>query len=65
MSCTRMQQQLPKNFPFYDWVPKPLGIIFLVALFIPIMTVSGAYSANSSEKPATHMSFWRRTHTRV
>ena len=49
MSCTRMQQQLPKNFPFYDWVPKPLGIIFLVALFIPIMTVSGAYSANSSE----------------
>ena len=44
-----MQQQLPKNFPFYDWVPKPLGIIFLVALFIPIMTVSGAYSANSSE----------------
>ena len=38
-----------KNFPFYDWVPKPLGIIFLMLLFIPIMTVSGAYSANSSE----------------
>ena len=38
-----------KNFPFYDWVPKPLGIIFLIALFIPIMTVSGVYSANSSE----------------
>ena len=38
-----------KNFPFYDWVPKPLGIIFLMLLFIPIMTVSGSYSANSSE----------------
>lgn len=38
-----------KNFPFYDWVPKPLGIIFLMLLFIPIMTVSGAYTANSSE----------------
>ena len=38
-----------KNFPFYDWVPKPLGIIFLILLFIPIMTVSGVYSANSSE----------------
>ena len=49
MSCTRMQQQLPKNFPFYDWVPKPLGIAFLVILFIPIMTVSGAYTVNSSE----------------
>ena len=40
---------LPKNFPFYDWVPKPLGILFLILLFIPIMTVSGAYSVNSSE----------------
>lgn len=38
-----------KNFPFYDWVPKPLGIIFLILLFIPIMTISGVYSVNSSE----------------
>ena len=30
--------KLPKNFPFYNWVPKPLGIAFLVILFIPIMT---------------------------
>lgn len=43
--------KLPKNFPFYDWVPKPLGIAFLVILFIPIMTVSGAYTVNSSEMP--------------
>ena len=41
--------RLPQNFPFYDWVPKPLGIIFLMVLFIPVMTVSGAYSVNSSE----------------
>ena len=39
----------PRNFPFYNWVPKPLGIIFLLILFIPIMTVSGVYTANSSE----------------
>ena len=41
--------ELNRNFPFYDWVPKPLGILFLMLLFIPIMTVSGVYSANSSE----------------
>ena len=39
----------PRNFPFYNWVPKPLGIIFLIVLFIPIMTVGGVYSVNSSE----------------
>ena len=44
-----MDNTLNKNFPFYDWVPKPLGIIFLILLFIPIMTVSGVYSANSVE----------------
>lgn len=38
-----------RNFPFYDWVPKPVGIIFLILLFIPIMTVGGVYTANSSE----------------
>ena len=39
----------PRNYPFYNWVPKPLGIIFLLILFIPILTVGGVYSANSSE----------------
>ena len=38
-----------KNFPFYDWVPKPLGIIFLMLHFIPIMTISGVYTVNSRE----------------
>ena len=41
--------RLPKNYPFYDWVPKPLGIIFLILLFIPILTIGGVYSANSGE----------------
>lgn len=38
-----------RNFPFYDWVPKPLGVIFLLILFIPMLTVGGVYSANSGE----------------
>ena len=46
---TAVPEHMPKNFPFYNWVPKPLGIAFLVILFIPIMTVSGAYTVNSSE----------------
>lgn len=39
----------PRNYPFYNWVPKPLGIIFLMILFIPILTIGGVYSANSGE----------------
>lgn len=39
----------PRNYPFYNWVPKPLGIIILILLFIPILTVSGVYTANSGE----------------
>ena len=39
----------PKNYPFYNWVPKPVGIIILILLFIPILTVGGVYSANSGE----------------
>lgn len=38
-----------KNYPFYNWVPKPLGVIILILLFIPILTVSGVYTANSGE----------------
>ena len=42
-------QKRPDNYPFYEWVPKPLGIIVLIILFIPILTVGGVYSVNSSE----------------
>lgn len=39
----------PKNYPFYNWVPKPLGIIILLLMFIPILTIGGVYSVNSGE----------------
>ena len=39
----------PRNYPFYNWLPKPLGILILVLLFIPILTVGGVYTANSGE----------------
>ena len=39
----------PKNYPFYNWVPKPLGILILILLFVPILTVGGVYTANSGE----------------
>lgn len=40
---------LPKNYPFYNWVPKPLGIIFMIILFVPMITLGGVYAANSGE----------------
>lgn len=39
----------PKNYPFYSWMPKPLGIIILLFFFLPILTVGGVYSVNSTE----------------
>lgn len=34
----------PRNYPFYNWVPKWLGILILVLLFIPILTVDGGWN---------------------
>ena len=39
----------PKNDPFYNWVPKPIGIIILFMFFLPILTVGGTYSASGTE----------------
>ena len=39
----------PKNYPFYNWMPKPLGIIILLFFVLPILTVGGVYSVNSTE----------------
>ena len=39
----------PKNYPFYNWVPKPIGIIILFMFFLPILTVGGTYSASGTE----------------
>lgn len=39
----------PKNYPFYNWVPKPVGIIILFVFFLPILTVGGTYSVANTE----------------
>ena len=39
----------PRNYPFYNWVPKPVGIIILLFFFLPILSVGGVYSVNSTE----------------
>lgn len=44
----------PKNYPFYNWMPKPLGIIILLFFFLPILTVGGVYSVNSTEMMSGH-----------
>lgn len=38
-----------KNFPFYAWVPKPLGIVILLLMFVPPTFSGGAYLCNVSE----------------
>lgn len=37
------------NFPFYQWMPKPLGILILLFLFIPPTFSGGAYLSNLNE----------------
>lgn len=37
------------NFPFYRWMPKPLGILILLFLFVPPTFSGGAYLSNLSE----------------
>lgn len=39
----------PITYPFYRWVPKPVGILILLMFFLPILTVGGTYSATSLE----------------
>lgn len=42
----------PRNYPFYNWVPKGIGILILFFLFFPILTAGGVYTANSGEMTA-------------
>lgn len=37
------------NFPFYHWMPKPLGILVLMLLFVPPTFSGGAYLSNLNE----------------
>lgn len=37
------------NFPFYQWMPKPTGILILMFLFIPPTFSGGAYLSNLNE----------------
>ena len=47
----------PKNYPFYNWVPKPIGIIILFMFFLPILTVGGTYSASGTEMMSGQASY--------
>lgn len=40
---------MKSNYPFYKWVPRPLGIIIHILLFFPVLFVSGMYTSNSGE----------------
>lgn len=37
------------NFPFYQWMPRPLGILILMFLFVPPTFSGGAYLSNLNE----------------
>lgn len=45
------------NFPFQQWVPRPVGIIVLLLLFVPPTFSGGAYLSNISEM-AGGMGVW-------
>lgn len=42
-------EERPGNFPFYRWMPKPLGILILMFLFVPPTFSGGAYLSNLNE----------------
>ena len=41
------------NYPFFHWMPKPLGITLLILMFIPWMFAGGAYLTNVAEMVGT------------
>ena len=45
------------NFPFYSWVPKPLGILIMLLMFVPPTFSGGAYLCNVSEM-SSDLALW-------
>ena len=37
------------NHPFHEWVPRPIGILVLLLMFVPPTFSGGAYLCNISE----------------
>ena len=37
------------NYPFYGWMPRPLGVLVLLMLFVPLFFSSGTYLSNINE----------------
>lgn len=49
-----MKTDTPRdNSPFYRWVPRPLGILILLFMFVPPTFSGGAYLSNLSEMSGT------------
>ncbi len=40
---------MKENYPFYDWMPKPLGCLVLFLMFFPVTFSGGAYMNNLAE----------------
>lgn len=40
------------NAPFYDWVPRPLGMLVYILMLFPVMCTNGAYMNNAGEMKA-------------
>lgn len=41
------------NYPFFSWMPKPLGITLLLLMFAPLMFAGGTYLTNVAEMVGT------------
>ena len=48
-----MENNKLNSFPFYRWMPRPLGILILMLLFVPPTFSGGAYLGNQNEMSGT------------
>lgn len=40
---------MTESFPFHSWMPKPVGVAVLLALFVPLFFSGGTYLSNINE----------------